>query len=73
MKVTTGKVESGRIVVEGESLAEGAIVTVLAPEDGEVFELSAGDEAALLASVEEAERGDVIDGDVFLRELGNRE
>ena len=72
MKVATGKVVSGKIVVEGDPFVEGSTVTVLAPEDGEIFELSADDEAALLASIEEAERGDVIDGEELLRELGNR-
>ena len=73
MRVATGKVVAGKIVVEGDPLAEGSIVTVLAPENGEIFELNADDEAALLTSIEEAERGDVVDGEEFLRELGNRE
>lgn len=73
MKVATGKVVSGKIVVEGDPFAEGSTVTVLAPEDSEAFELSADDEAALLAAIEEAERGDVIDGAQFLRDLGSRE
>jgi len=73
MKVATGKVVSGKIVVDGEPFTEGSTVTVLAPEDGEVFALSADDEVALLAAIEEAERGDVIDGEEFLRDLGSRE
>jgi hypothetical protein len=73
MKVTTGKVISGKIVVDGTPFAEGSTVTVLAPEDSEAFELSADDEATLLAAIEEADRGDVIDGDEFLRDLGGRE
>ncbi len=73
MRVATGKVVAGKIVVEGDPLAEGSIVTVLAPENGEILELNADDEAALLTSIEEAERGDVVDGEEFLRELGNRE
>jgi hypothetical protein len=73
MKVATGRVVSGKIVVEGEPFAEGATVTVLAPEDGEAFELNADDEAALLAAIEEADRGDVIDGDQFLRDLDGPE
>jgi hypothetical protein len=73
MRVATGRVVSGKIVVEGEPLAEGSTVTVLAPENDEVFELNAEDEAALLASIEEADRGDVVDGEEFLRELGKRE
>ena len=73
MRVATGEDVAGKIVVEGDPLAEGSIVTVLAPENGQILELNADDEAALLTSIEEAERGDVIDGEEFLRELGNRE
>ena len=73
MKVATGKVVSGKIVVDGTPFPEGSTVTVLAPEDGEAFELSPDDEAALLAAIEEADRGDVIDGELFLRDLGGRE
>ena len=73
MKVATGKVVSGKIVVDGNPFAEGSTVTVFAPEDGEAFELSADDEAALLTAIDEADRGDVIDGEEFLRDLGSRE
>jgi hypothetical protein len=73
MKVATGKVVSGKIVVDGNPFSEGSTVTVLAPDDGEVFQLGAEEEAALLAAIEEADRGDVIDGDQFLRDLGSRE
>ncbi|HEV3459107.1 MAG TPA: hypothetical protein VHG32_21350 [Thermoanaerobaculia bacterium] len=44
-------------------------MTILSPEDQEVFTLGAEAEAALLARIEEAERGDVISSDEFLREL----
>ncbi|MCK6556902.1 hypothetical protein L6Q96_20350 [Candidatus Binatia bacterium] len=73
MKVALGKVVSGKIVVAGNPFSEGSTVTVFAPEDGEIFEISADDEAALLAAVEEADRGDVIDGDQFLRDFAGRE
>ena len=73
MRVATGKVVAGKIVVEGDPLAEGSTVTVLASENGEIFELNAEDEAALLASIEEAERGDEVDAEELLRELGSRE
>lgn len=72
MRVATGKVIAGKILVDGEPLTEGATVTVLAPDDGGVFELDAEDEAALLAAIEEADRGDMVDGAQLLRELGNR-
>lgn len=72
MRVATGRVVAGKVVVEGEPLVEGSTVTVLAPDNGEGFELNAEDEAALLASIEEAERGDVVDAEEFLRGLGSR-
>jgi hypothetical protein len=59
MKVITGKVIAGRIVIEGEPLEEGATVTVLAPERDEAFALDAQAEAALLAAMAEADRGEV--------------
>ena len=39
MLITTGKVQDGTIQLEGESLPEGAIVTVLTYEGDETFEL----------------------------------
>ena len=71
MKIATGKVVSGKVVVEGIPFTEGSIVTVLAPEDGEAFDLSSDNEAALLAAIEEADRGDVINGEQFLRDIGD--
>jgi hypothetical protein len=60
MRVITGKVIGGRVVVEGESLEEGRIVTVLAPEGGETFELDSEAEALLLAAIAEGDRDEVI-------------
>ena len=39
MLITTGKVHDGTIQLDGESLPEGAIVTVLTHEGDEIFEL----------------------------------
>lgn len=64
MRVTTGKV-----VVEGELLGEGAVVTVLAPEDSETFELNPEAEAAPLTAIGEADRGEVVSGYEVLRKL----
>ena len=69
MKVASGKVVAGQIVVEGAPLEEGSTVTVIAPEGDETFELTAADEAALLLAIDEAERGEVIDGNQFLNDL----
>jgi len=69
MKVVTGKVIAGRIVIEGEPLEEGATVTVLAPERDETLTLNAQAETALLTALVEADRGEVILGEELLRKL----
>jgi hypothetical protein len=60
MKVTTGKVIGGKVILEGEPLAEGSVVTVVAREDDETFEVSPEEEKALLAAITQAERGEVV-------------
>ncbi|MFL6235515.1 MAG: hypothetical protein ACJ76N_20430 [Thermoanaerobaculia bacterium] len=72
MKITTGTVVSGKIEVEGEPLPEGCTVTILAPEEDGFFELGPEDERELLAAIAEADAGDVIDGEEFMRELRGR-
>ena len=72
MKVVTGKVVAGRIVIEGEPLEEGCTVTVLAPERDEAFVLDSDAEAALLAASAEADRGEVITGEQLLSKLRDR-
>ena len=67
MRVTSGKVVSGRIVVEGEPLPDGSVVTVLAREADESFELDATAEAELLLSLAEADRGELIPAEDVLR------
>ncbi len=69
MKIITGKVVAGRIVVEGEPLEEGSTVTVLAPEHDETFVLDAQAETMLLAAMAEADRGEVITGEQLLDKL----
>jgi hypothetical protein len=67
MKVITGKVVAGRIVIEGEPLEEGSTVTVLAPEEDETFALDSQAETALLAAIAEADRGEAITGEQLSR------
>ena len=69
MKIITGKVVAGRIVIEGEPLEEGSTVTVLAQERDETFVLDADAEASLLAAIAEADRGEVITGEQLLSRL----
>ena len=71
MLVTTGKVTGGAIEFEEGCLPEGATVTILATEDGEVFELNSSDEAMILAAIAEAERGEVINASEVLRQISN--
>lgn len=72
MRVVTGKVIAGKIVIEGEPLEEGSTVTVLAPEQDETFTLDAQGEAALLAAIAEADRGEAIPCEHLLSRLRNR-
>lgn len=69
MKVITGKVVAGKIVVEGEPLEEGSTVTVLAPERDETFILDSEAQTALLAAMAEADRNEVITGEELLSQL----
>jgi hypothetical protein len=69
MRVTTGRIVNGKIEVPDEEFAEGMVVTILAPEDGGTFTLGPQAEAALLVSIEEADRGEVISGEELLQEL----
>lgn len=69
MKVITGKVIAGKIVVEGDPLEEGSLVTVLAPERDETFMLDAEAEAALLTAIAEADRNEIVTGEELFRQL----
>ena len=60
MKVATGKVVGGKVVLEGEPLAEGSVVTVVAKEGDETFDVSPEEERALLAAIAQAESGRVV-------------
>jgi hypothetical protein len=57
MKVATGKVVGGKVVLEGVSLEEGISVTVLAMDDEVGFALTPEQEEDLLLSIAEADRG----------------
>ena len=69
MQLATGTVIDGKVVFEGEPLAEGAVVTILAREAGETFEVPPELEAELLASIAEADRGDTITADALVERL----
>jgi hypothetical protein len=69
MKVATGKVVGGKVVMEGEPLPEGLVVTVVAREDDETFEVTPEDEEALLAAIAQAERGEVVSWEQIREQL----
>lgn len=75
MQVATGKVVAGKVVVEGLSLAEGEMVTVLTQEAEPAVYLSPEEEAELLAAIAEADRGETISPEELfarLRRLGSQ-
>ena len=73
MRVTSGKVVSGRVVVEGEPLPEGSVVTILSREADETFQLDEAAERELLASIAEADRGELIPTQEVLKSLRKSE
>ena len=72
MKIATGKVVGGKVVVDGAPLEEGTSVTVLAREDESGFTLSPEEEAELLLSIAEADRGETISAEEMLEKLARR-
>jgi hypothetical protein len=69
MKIITGTVLDGRIVVEGERFTEGEQVTVLRREENETFQVSPSEKRQLLDSIAQAKRGEFVDADALLAEL----
>ena len=59
----------GKIVVEGLSLPEGTVVTVLTPTDDETVKLPAQLEQELLDAIDEADREEGGAGPEFLESL----
>jgi hypothetical protein len=72
MKIATGKVVDGKVVLEGVALEEGSSVTVLANDDDGGFELTHEQERELLMSVAEVDRGDAIPAEEVLAKLARR-
>lgn len=69
MRVATGKVVGGKVVLEGEPLPEGSVVTVVARDDDETFDVSPDDERALLAAMAQADRGQVVSWEELREQL----
>ncbi len=69
MKLATGKVVDGKIVVEGEPLEEGSTVTILSQDGDELFQVGPVEEAELLRRREEMRQGSFVEGEEVLRKL----
>lgn len=69
MQLATGTVVNGKVILEGVALPEGTVVTVLARESEETFDIPAELESELQASFEEAERGETITAAELLARL----
>jgi hypothetical protein len=61
------------VVIEGEPLAEGSVVTIVAREDDETFDVSFEQERALLEAVAQADRGLVESWDTVRERLRRSE
>ena len=69
MKLATGTVVGGKVVLEGQPFPDGMVVTVLAKESGDTFEVPADLEAELIESLAEADRGETITAEELLHRL----
>jgi hypothetical protein len=69
VKIATGTVTDGTIVVEGQPFAEGEKVTVLSYRDRETFHVSPEEKRMLLESMAQADRGEFVDADDLFAEL----
>jgi hypothetical protein len=72
MKVATGKVIGGKIVLDGVSFNEGTSVTVLAADDESNFDLTPDQERELALSSAEADRGETVFAEEVLAKLARR-
>ncbi|MEO8196294.1 MAG: hypothetical protein ABI689_06190 [Thermoanaerobaculia bacterium] len=70
MRVVTGRVRGGQIVMEGVELREGATVAVLSElDEAGALTLGEEDEAELLAAIAEIRSGRFVDGDELLADI----
>lgn len=69
MQIVTGTVVDGKIVLEGVSLPEGTVVTVLAKDSEGIVRLSRSLRAELEEALDEGDREEGIGGDELLERL----
>jgi len=69
MQIASGTIVDGKVVVEGLSLPEGTVVTVLARGDEVAVRLPAEQEAELLNALDEADREEGISAEELFARL----
>lgn len=69
MRVATGTVFSGKVVLADSGIADGTDVYVLTRDADETPKLSPEELAELEAGIAEADRGDMISGEEFFQQL----
>ena len=69
MQIASGTVVDGKIVVEGDPLPDGTVVTILARDADETFVVPPELEAELSESIAEADRGETISAKELLERL----
>lgn len=69
MQVATGTVIEGKVVLQGVSLPEGTVVTVLAKDSDTTVRLPPALQAELEEALEEADCEEGISGDELLEKL----
>jgi len=72
MKIATGKVVGGKVVLEGTAFEEGTSVTVLARNEEGGVALTSEEEAELLLAITEADRGEMVSAEDVLAKLARR-
>lgn len=69
MRVATGTVISGKVVLTDSAIPDGTDVYVLTRDAEEIPRLSPEELAELEAGIAEADRGDMISGEEFFKQL----
>ncbi len=73
MRIAVGRIVAGKVVFEGEPLAEGTRVAVVANDpDDAGFDVTPEEKAMLLNAIAQADRGELIDGPQLLAKLRQR-
>jgi len=69
MRLATGTVVSGKVVLNDSAIADGTNVYVLTRDADEAPNLSPAELAELEAGIAEADRGEMISGEDFFTQL----